>query len=90
MKLDYHFVMTTLIVNYIILQVWKIINGVSPNEIGMRFSESSRQGTIAIIPLLAKVDAHKEINLCTMAHSLYWEHASGMSYLLISSHLKRS
>ena len=54
MKLDYHFVMTTLIVNYIILQVWKIINGVSPNEIGMRFSESSRRGTIAIIPVLAK------------------------------------
>ena len=62
---------------YIILQVWKILNGVSPNDIGMRFSESSRRGTIAIIPHLQR-DAYKGTNLCTMDPSLYWEHGSGI------------
>ena len=39
---------------YIILQVWKILNGVSPNDIGMKFRETSRKGTIAAIPPLVK------------------------------------
>ena len=38
-----------------VLQVWKILNGVTPNDIRMKFySESSRRGTIAIIPPLVK------------------------------------
>ena len=39
---------------YIILQVWKILNGVSPNDIGMKFRETSRRGIIAVIPPLVK------------------------------------
>ena len=39
---------------YIILQVWKILNGISPNDIGMKFRETSRKGTIAAIPPLVK------------------------------------
>ena len=39
---------------YIILQVWKILNGVSPNDIGMKFRETSRRGTIAVTPPLVK------------------------------------
>ena len=39
---------------YIILQVWKILNGVSPNDIGMKFRETSRKGIIAAIPPLVK------------------------------------
>ena len=31
---------------YIILQVWKFLSGVSPNDIGMKFRETSRRGTI--------------------------------------------
>ena len=39
---------------YIILQVWKILNGVSPNDIDMKFRETSRRGTIAVTPPLVK------------------------------------
>ena len=39
---------------YIILQVWKILNSVSPNDIGMKFRETSRKGTMAAIPPLVK------------------------------------
>ena len=39
---------------YIILQVWKILRGLSPNDIGMKFRETSRRGTMAITPPLVK------------------------------------
>ncbi|KAL5254786.1 hypothetical protein ACHWQZ_G014282 [Mnemiopsis leidyi] len=39
---------------YIILQVWKILRGLSPNDIGMKFRETSRRGTKAITPPLVK------------------------------------
>ena len=53
---------------YIILQVWKILNGVSPNDIGMKFRET---------PPLVNVRGCSQRNqsIYTMVPS---EHASGI------------
>ena len=48
---------------YIMLQVWKIVNGVSPNDIGMEFRESSRRGMIAITPPLVQGSSQRNQSL---------------------------
>ena len=39
---------------YIILQVWKILNNASPNDVGLKFRETYRHGITAIVPPLVK------------------------------------
>ena len=49
---------------YIILQIWKILHNVSPNDVGVKFSPLSRHGLKAKVPVILK---H-----CRMRHqSLY-------------------
>ena len=37
---------------YIILQIWKILHGLSPNDLNIKFSETSRYGLKANVPCL--------------------------------------
>ena len=39
---------------YIIIHVWKILNGLTPNDLGLSFSDSKRQGIKANIPALPR------------------------------------
>ena len=39
---------------YIILFVWKILHNVTPNDVGMTFRNSTRNGTVAVVPSLTK------------------------------------
>ena len=39
---------------YIIIHVWKILNGLSPNDLGLSFSDSKRLGIKANIPSLPR------------------------------------
>ena len=39
---------------YIILQMWKLLHGVSPNDIGIKFQEKNRHGFKADVPKLVR------------------------------------
>ena len=39
---------------YIILYMWKILHGVSPNDLGIVFRNSSRNGLVAVVPSLKR------------------------------------
>ena len=39
---------------YILIHMWKILNGCSPNDISIKFSEPSRKGIKAKVPSLCK------------------------------------
>ena len=49
---------------YIILQMWKLLHGLSPNDINVKFTNSSRRGITAHVPTLSK-------NAKTRHQSLY-------------------
>ena len=48
---------------YIILYVWKILHNVSPNDIGMTFRKSTRNGTVAVVPPLTKGSSQRNQSL---------------------------
>ena len=39
---------------YVIIHMWKILNGIAPNDIDIKFSSPSRSGIMAKIPSLSK------------------------------------
>ena len=48
---------------YIILFVWKILHNVTPNDVGMTFRNSTRNGTVAIVPSLTKRSSQRNQSL---------------------------
>ena len=54
---------TTDMERYIILEVWKILNGESLIDIGMYFRDTSRRGTIAVPALLDKRSSQRNQSL---------------------------
>ena len=39
---------------YIILQMWKTLNSLCPNDVGITFKQSTRRGTTAVVPVLKR------------------------------------
>ena len=48
---------------YIILFVWKILHNVTPNDVGMTFRNSTRNGTVAVVPSLTKGSSQRNQSL---------------------------
>ena len=48
---------------YIILFVWKILHNVTPNDVGMTFRNSTRNGTVAVVPFLSKGSSQRNQSL---------------------------
>ena len=48
---------------YIILHVWKILRGITPNDLDFQFSNTSRQGIKAIVPALLKTSSARNQTL---------------------------
>ena len=49
---------------YIIIHMWKILNGACPNDVGIRFCAPSRLGTKAAVPSLSKASTQRNKALC--------------------------
>ena len=48
---------------YIILHVWKILRGITPNDLDFQFSNASRHGIKAIVPALLKTSSARNQTL---------------------------
>ena len=48
---------------YIILFVWKILHNITLNDVGMTFRNSTRNGTVAVVPSLTKGSSQRNQSL---------------------------
>ena len=73
---------------YIIMHMWKVLNGVSPNDLDIKFSTPSRNGIKALVPALNKASTPKNQTIYDQSFAVIgprlWNLLPGSLHLLSS------